>query len=529
MLNKVRYDIVIVGGGHNGLVASSYLAKAGLSVLVLERRPKLGGAAISRNIFPGLDVRLSEYAYLISLLPQKIIKDLGLNFRTERRKIASFTPILKNRGVQGLLLSSISSKVTRESLIDFTGSAHEYRHYQRFLRSVHILASRIWPTLLEPLISKGEMEKRFSDEERVLWRGFIEQPLGQTIEQFIHDDTLRGVIFTDAKIGILTYPNDPTLLQNRTFLYHVIGNGTGEWRVPVGGMGRLISELENCARVSGVAMKTNATVEQIEPSQKFPIVQYAQNGKTYFVEGKFILSNVAPTVLSRMITQAVRVYKKEIEGSLFKINLLLERLPKLKVRNYTSSDAFAGTFHLNEGYRHMQQTYKSALDGVIPDNPPADIYCHTLTDTSILSSGLKKAGYHTLTLFGLDIPYSLFVIDNEAIKQDLLKRYLYGINRFLAEPLEECIVRDQAGRLCIDVKSPVDIERDLYMPMGNIFHGELKWPFLEDAHRRRETWGVETSFDNIFVCGSGAQRGGCVSGIPGHNAAMKVLRLLKRK
>lgn len=526
MLNR-RYDIVVIGGGHNGLVASSYLAKARLSVLVLERLPNLGGAAVSRNIFAGMDVQVSEYSYLLSLFPKKIIQDLNLNLKTKRRKIASFTPILNGKKVNGLLLSNTSSVVTRESLKTLTGSDKEYESYQRFLRVVHIVANIIWPTLLKPLISREEMKRKFVGKNKALWRMFFEQPLGEAIEKFIKDDLLRGVIFTDAKIGILTHPYDPTLLQNRTFLYHVIGNATGEWRVPIGGMGRVSWELERCARKSGVEFKVNAQVEKVESSKKFSRVQFTHDGKNYFVEGRFILSNIAPIILSSMIGRKL-VQSKKDTGSLFKINLLLKRLPRLKARGISSEDAFTGTFHLNEGYQQMIKTYKNATKGVIPTNPAGDIYCHSLTDDSILSPTLRKAGYQTMTLFGLDIPYDLFVEDNEGAKKKILRIYFDSFNKLLKEPIEGCIASDKEGKLCIDVKSPLDIEEELVMPEGNIFHQNLSWPFSEQE-TNGQGWGVETEFENIFICGAGARRGGAVSGIPGHNAAMKVLQLLKYK
>lgn len=526
MLKRLQYDIVIIGGGHNGLVASSYLSQAGLSVLILESRFEVGGATVSRSIFPGIDAKVSEYSYLLSLFPKKIIKDLGLNFTAKRRKIASYTPVFSGRNINGLLLSNISSEVTKESLKALTGSNKEYANYQTFLRSIQRVANIIWPTLLNPIISREEMKNKFVGKDEALWKMFFEQPLGLTLERFIQDDTLRGVIFTDAKIGILTHPYDQSLLQNRTFLYHVIGNGTGEWRVPVGGMGKLRDELERSARRNGVEIKLNARVEKIDPSNNFSTVQYTQKGKNYSADGRFILSCVSPFLLSKMLDQKPKLLKEDT-GSLFKINLLLKKLPRLKAQDVSSKDAFTGTFHLNEGYEYMIKTYQNSVNGIIPENPAGDIYCHSLTDNSILSAELRKKSYQTMTLFGLDIPYDFFVKDNEIVKKKILSNYLASLNRFLAEPIEDCIATDSKGKLCISVKSSLDIERELNMPQGNIFHQNLSWPFSERETTGKE-WGVETKFENIFICGAGARRGGAVSGIPGHNAAMKVLQILKR-
>jgi phytoene dehydrogenase-like protein len=158
---------------------------------------------------------------------------------------------------------------------------------------------------------------------------------------------------------------------------------------------------------------------------------------------------------------------------------------------------------------------------------PCEIYCHTLTDDSILGPELREQGFHTMTLFGLDAPWSLFVRDNEKMRREAEKKYLASMNEWLEEPIEGCLALARDGSPCIESKSPVDIEDALGMYHGNIFHNAPTFPFAE----RREqvgTWGVETEYENVFFCGSSALRGGAVSGIPGHNAAMKVLELCRK-
>ena len=142
------------------------------------------------------------------------------------------------------------------------------------------------------------------------------------------------------------------------------------------------------------------------------------------------------------------------------------------------------------------------------------MYCHTLTDPSILSPELQDAGYQTLTLFGLHTPAALFDADNETVKAQALTAALASLNEYLVEPIENLIA-------AIEVKSPLDIEGDVGLPRGNIFHKDLSFPFRED--NQDAGWGVETDDPRIFICGAGAIRGGGVSGIPGHNAAMAVL------
>src|SRR6201998_2277104 len=123
---KSQYDVVILGAGHNGLVASSYLGRAGLSVLLLEKNNYIGGATTSQKVFPDYDARLSRYSYLVSLFPQKIIRDLGLNLELRRRATASFTPYVRNGEHQGLLLSNVDDEASRKSIVDLTGSDTEF-------------------------------------------------------------------------------------------------------------------------------------------------------------------------------------------------------------------------------------------------------------------------------------------------------------------------------------------------------------------------------------------------------------------
>lgn len=517
-----NYDVVIVGGGHNGLVAACYLAKAGRSVLVLERQDRLGGAVVSEQPFPGVEAKLSVYAYLVGMLPQKIISDLDLNFQFRQRNPASFTPFEQNGKHQGLIVSNDSEAITQQSFEQLTGNSEEYHNYIKFHQLQKSLGKYIWPSLLEPMQTREEMKSRFqTEEEKLAWKLFVEQPLGVAIEEFFDSDLVRGLLFTDGNIGTLTHPHDPSLKQNRTFLYHVIANGTGDWCVAVGGIGKLIEELVGVCKKNGVDILNNAEVTKIEPDKGHATVQFRHNDRESYVQGNYVLANVDPKNLSRLLPGYDDRSDPKDEGSFVKINMMLRKLPRLKAE-YDPVEAFTGTFHVNEGYENIIQSYKMASEGVLPERPPGEFYCHSLTDASILSPSLRSQGYQTLTLFGLSMPYSLFVKDNDKLKQEVLERYLQGVNQYLLDPIEECLARDENGKLCVDVATPVDVERELAISTGHVFHRSLSWPFVE-SEAERGMWGVEIGFDRIFLCGSGAKRGGCVSGIPGHNAAMKVL------
>lgn len=525
---KPHYDVVILGAGHNALVAASYLGRAGLSVLVLEKADYIGGATASQQVFPDFDARLSRYAYLVSLFPEKIIRDLGLQLDLRRRSTGSFTPYERAGRHDGLLLSNVDDQVSRRSLADLTGSEAAFDQLQRFYALSRTFAEQTWDSLLQPLVTKAELQRRFEvdDAHREAWRSLVEEPLGVAIERHIENDLLRGVVFTDGKIGVFTYPHDESLLQNRCFLYHLIGNKTGEWKVPVGGMGGVARELERTARAAGAELLTQVEIEALQAGGKEKSVQFRQGGAKHTVGAGFVLVNFGPNVLAPLLGKAHRPGPDD-EGSVFKVNMLLRRLPRLKARSTGATEAFCGTFHCDEGYEEMQLSQQQAAAGRLPDKIPCEVYCHTLTDRSILSPELVAQGYQTMTLFGIDTPWSLFAQDNEGQRAEAQRRFLAGMNRWLEEPLEDCLAVAKDGSLCIEAKTPVDLEDSLGMYHGNIFQTALTFPFAE-REEQAGTWGVETGIENVFYCGSAAQRGGAVSGIPGHNAAQKVLACLGR-
>ncbi len=499
-MSSKKYDVVIVGGGHNGLVAATYLARAGKSVRVLEANPEIGGASQSVRTFPEYDANLSRYSYLIALLPDKIIQDLGLSFECLSRDVSSYTPYGENKG---LYVSRVWDKATESSFNEIDPSGKEGGAWQDFYAEVAEFAERIAPTLLEPLKTRSELRKQIDLDST--WQYLVEEPIGKVITERFTNDVVRGVVLTDALIG--TFASAFDIQANICFLYHLIGNGTGEWKVPKGGMGALVSELVRVAKESGVEISLNSKAVKVE-STSAGVSVALENGEV--VSADYLLSNAAPQVLARLRGASA---PESLDGSQMKINILLKRLPKLK-SGIDPRLAFAGTFHANESFTQFESVYKDAKNGVMPQKMPIEMYCHTLTDPSILGQELQDAGYQTLTLFGLHTPASLFDGDNEAARDAALQSALASLNDYLAEPIEDVIA-------AIEVKTPLDIEAAISLPRGNIFHKDLSMPFREDG--TDEAWGVETDDPRIFICGAGAVRGGGVSGIPGHNAAMAIL------
>jgi len=494
-----KYDVVIVGGGHNGLVAGTYLARAGKSVVILEANPEIGGATQSVRTFPEFDANLSRYSYLVALLPDAIVQDLGLNFECISREVSSYTPY-ENKG---LYVSRIWDQKTEESFLELDPTGAEGTAWQQFYAEIAEFAQRIAPYMLKPLMSRSELKAAIGMPE--VWDYLIEKPIGEEIEKRFTNDLVKGVVLTDALIG--TFTSAFELQANICFLYHLIGNGTGEWKVPRGGMGALVKELQRVATSAGVEIRTEAKVASISSS---PALVTTTLQSDEIIESDYLLSNAAPQVLAQL---RGKQKPESRDGSQMKINILLKSLPQLK-SGIDPRLAFAGTFHANETFSQCEQVFSDAKAGHMPTKLPIEMYCHTLSDPSILSEELQAAGYQTLTLFGLHTPASLFDADNDAARDEALKSALASLNEFLVEPIENVIA-------AMEVKTPLDIEKAIALPRGNIFHKDLSFPFSEDGST--PSWGVETDDPRIFVCGAGAVRGGGVSGIPGHNAAMAVL------
>ncbi|MFF5015180.1 phytoene desaturase family protein [Streptomyces sp. NPDC001165] len=508
------YDAVIVGGGHNGLVAAAYLARADRSVLLLERLGHTGGAAVSTRPFAGADARLSRYSYLVSLLPSKIVRDLGLDFRVRGRTISSYSPVERGGRPTGLLVGG-GERRTREAFARLTGGEREYDAWQRFYGMTGEVARRVFPTLTEPLPTRDELRRRIDDD--TAWRALFEEPIGVAVEENFTDDLVRGVVLTDALIGTFADAHDTSLAQNRCFLYHVIGGGTGAWDVPVGGMGALTDALATAAREAGAEVVTGHEAVRIETDGHTAEVTYRTADGEGVAAARHVLVNASPQELAALTGDSA---PEPAEGAQLKVNMLLTRLPKLRDPSVDPREAFAGTFHIAEGYGQLATAHAQAAAGELPAAPPSEIYCHSLTDPSILGPDLAERGYQTLTLFGLHTPARLFARDNDAVREELLKSTLAQLDVHLAEPLTDCLATDADGRPCIEAKTPLDLERDLRLPGGNIFHRALSWPYAQEDTGR---WGVETRHANILLCGAGAVRGGGVSGVPGHNAAMAVL------
>jgi phytoene dehydrogenase-like protein len=513
-----KYDAVIVGSGHNGLVSACYLALAGKKVLVLEKNSIIGGATTSIQPFEGIAAHVSRYSYLVALFPDQIIDDLALNFTTLSRTVSSYTPYFDDDGDKGLLINRTFDDESRESMELLTGGPEESIAWSNFYTSVLEFAGALAPTMLKPLPTESEIRELI---DPLTWVELVDNTLAQTLHDNFFDDLVKGVVLTDGLIGTFTSADDHA--ANICFVYHLIGNGTGEWKVPLGGMGALINELEKRCSELGVEMKTDVEVIRMTDDGTGITIsaKNASSREKLEYKSEVLLANCSPQILEKLSGIKAPPLR---DGSQLKINMVLKSLPELK-SGVDPRKAFAGTFHINESFFQLERAFEEASNGNIPTEIPSEMYCHTLTDPSILSFELREKGFHTLTLFALHIPASLFDENHDAVKAEVTRRTLAGLNDYLVKPISEYLALDIHGNPCIEVKTPQELESELGLPRGNIFHGDLQFPWKSEDDSRK--WGVETTSARIFIAGAGAVRGGGVSGIAGHNAAMAALETLK--
>ncbi|XP_061914158.1 pyridine nucleotide-disulfide oxidoreductase domain-containing protein 2 [Entelurus aequoreus] len=546
-----RYDALIIGGGHNGLVAAAYLQKEGLKTAVLERRHVLGGAAVTEEIFPGF--LFSRCSYLLSLLRPHIYADLELKkhgLKVHLRDPHAFTPMLEE-GVRGgpprsLTLGSDRAENRRE-IGKF--SQKDAEAFSGFVLYLEKLAAAIHPLLDAPPvdipgITSGSWRKRLAAAKTLkpvvkcglkLGRNipdFYEittAPIMKILNRWFESEPLIATLATDAVIGAMTSPSNPG--SGYVLLHHVMGElekEKGAWGYVEGGMGGVAKALANSARSYGADIFTEKDVEQVLVDSRGAAKGVAlKDGME--IHSRIVLSNATPYVTFKNLTPQSALspaFLKAVDqidhtSPVTKINVAVNKLPNFLAA--PTPDNKPGphhqcSIHLNcESVDLLETAYKEAMNGRPSTRPMIE-----MTIPSVLDSTLAPSGCHVVSLFTQFTPFHIEGREWTEQDREAFADTVFNWVEQYAPGFKDSVV----GR---DVLTPPDLERIFGLTGGNIFHGSMSLDQLYLARPLPALSDYRTPIKGLYLCGSGSHPGGGVMGSPGWNAALTAMADLKRQ
>ncbi|WVZ91415.1 hypothetical protein U9M48_037591 [Paspalum notatum var. saurae] len=547
-----RWDAVVIGGGHNGLVAAAYLARAGRSVAVLERRAVLGGAAVSESdLVPGF--RFSRCSYLLSLLRPAILRELELErhgLKVLPRSSSSFTPCLDDRylllGPDAELNHSEISKFSKKDaeaypryekklerfckLMDFViDSAPPELRQELHVSMVDRMKDRLhksafWGQLLRHVMQQGQ-------RNMVEFFGLLLSPASKILDYWFESEVLKATLAIDAVIGTMAGVHTPG--SGYVLLHHVMGEAGGQrgvWAYVQGGMGSVSSAISKAALEAGVQIVTNAEVSQVIVNETSGQVEGVALADGTEVHSPVVLSNATPyktfvdlvpsNVLPESFLSAIKTV--DYSSAITKINVAIGRLPQFKCCKDINSEGgpeHMGTIHIgSESMEEIDQAYREAAGGISSKRPFIK-----MTIPSVLDKTISPPGQHVINLSVQYTPYKLSEgsWQDSNIREEFAKRCFSLIDEY-APGFSSSVVG-------YDMLTPPDLEREFGLTGGNIFHGAMG---LDSLFLMRPVKGwsdYRTPVKGLYLCGSGAHPGGGVMGAPGRNAAAVVLEGLKTK
>ena len=510
-------DVLIVGGGINGLTAAAYLARSGRSVLIVEQAATCGGVASGTRPFAGIDVDVSPFAAGLTMPPSRICRDLKLDCATTAMTTTTFIPV-PGSASGGVLLTGDALHNLAE--LESAGLGHDSDGMRAVRDDREMWAGAVTGLLTEPLLRRTELRAGIAP---ALWESFVESPLANILRLNLSSDLLRGAFLAPALAADHTYADDPTLAQNRAFLSGAVTQSEGQV-APAGGGPELVRSLYRAAVSAGAQVMTEASVRRIQPVRDAPVrVTYRVSGETRELTAHRVLATVPRWVLDDLLGEAHEGERPESAAA--SASVLIRRLPRIS-GSTPPELAFGGTFLANASGELLDDARRQSGEGLIPVTLPCLIRVPTLADRRLLPPALRHSGAHLMHITALGLPYSL----GERLPPELFReRVQSGIMRSLAsvfdDSVEDLVLPDALGMPCVRTWTSVDVENDFGYPGGHLQQSRLAWPFVDEQEALStpaERWGVNTRHDRVFVAGGSVRRAESGTGLAGFAAAMAV-------
>jgi phytoene dehydrogenase-like protein len=521
-MTAADFDAIVIGGGHNGLTCGAYLAKAGRSVLVLERRPVFGGAAVTEEFAPGF--RTSTFSYVMSLLHPKVIHDLGL-----RLTVLPATDLFCPIGKDDYVMFSGDVAETARQFARF--SRHDGEIYPQFDTFLNEAADVVRDLLLDTPVDPSRTDFRsLRDLLRFAWKyrrvgdnfyrvvDLLTMSADDFLARWFEHSVTRAVLGYYCSIGTFAGPGTPGSAY--VVLHHLMGEheGAGGWGFIRGGMGAISEAIAESGRRHGMQIRTDAEVTRVEVAGGRVAKVVIANGDEYTARAvacnascKVLFDDlIEPECLPAEFLQHIRRFRTF--STAFKINVAAEAPPR-----YAAFDAARCGFatpnyvHIGPTVEYLQAAYDDAREGRYSRRPFVTAVVPTTVDDT-----LAPSGKHVVNLFGGHAPYSL----NGRSWEDERAGFVSTV----FETIDEVAPGFSDSVIDLQVLLPPDIERIINTPHGHIFHGELALEQLFFQRPAPHYSDYRSPIRGLYQCGSSTHPGGGVSGIPGHNAAREMLR-----
>jgi phytoene dehydrogenase-like protein len=511
-----RYDAVVIGAGHNGLTCACYLARGGLKVKVLERRPRVGGAAVTEEFHPGF--RNSVAAYTVSLLQAKVIRELRLaehGLRIVERPLANFLPLANGYLKVGGGLEATQREFAKFSARDAGRLPEYWSRLERVADVLRTLALETPPNvgggvrdMLAALRTGWRMKELDMTSRRDLL-GLFARSVADWLEDWFESDPVKAAFGFDAVVGTYASPLHPGTAY--VLLHHCFGEVNGKrgvWGHAIGGMGAISEALAAEARRLGVEIECEAPVARIRPG-----IVALEDGRE--IAGRALVANVNPKLLFLQLVDAAlleRDFRARIEryrcaSASFRMNVALSALPKFSCLLEPGPHHGSGII-MAPSLEYMERAYLDARAEGISRMPIVEMVIPSTLDDSLAPKGAHVASLFCQH-FAPDADWALR--KGEAIER------IFGVVESHAPGFRQSVIAHTA-------LSPLDLEREFGLTGGDIFHGQLSLDQLWAARPVLGYADYRTPVPGLYLCGSGAHPGGGVTGAPGHNCAREVLK-----